>query len=190
MALDFLTLQTEIKEEGRLNASDDLSNLIKSLINEYYRLLCNQDNEYSELVVVDAPLVMVAANKSIALPADFRKEICVQFADTDPNWYDLKKVNQYSMNRLTSGYPQWYFIAGSSLHFFPYLSIVTSNAMRITYRKRVTDLVADEDLLLVPDLWATIKRSCLARLGRYHADQQKDVGHTSDAGVALNRTDR
>lgn len=187
MAKTFLEILTSVKNECRVKASDNLDDWIKDVINQELRLLC-ANAEYPELLVPNAPLTIASAEQSqFALPVGVRQIVAVEFAldGTTPSWRPLVQRNAWATS-LTIGNPNWWYRAGNSIHVFPYTSIVTTNAIRITYYKLVTSLVADGDLMEIGDLEEPLIQRVNARVLRYHNDKQADA-HLRDSVAAETR---
>lgn len=173
MAKTFAQLLDDIKREARVKAGDDLDDWIKSVINQEYRKLCS-NAEYPELLVPFAAVTIASdAQSQFTLPVGLRRLVSVDFAQdsTQPYWRSLTKKNVFAPS-LTQGSPAWFFQAGTSLYLFPASSVVTTNAIRITYFKEPTALVADGDTMEVSKLEEVVIERTLARVLRYHRDDQ------------------
>ena len=171
MAKTFLQLRESIKSESRLSAGDDLDAFIGDVINQEYRNLC-ENAQFPQLLVPFAALTITSNAQSVyTLPVGLRQIVAVEFSldSTQDVWRPLTLKNGFMLN-LSAGNPSWYFRAGNNLHVFPYSTLTTANALRITYYKNPTALVADGDVMEVEELEGTVIKKAIARVLRYHKD--------------------
>lgn len=184
----FIQLLDTIKAECRIKASDNLDEWVKDVINQELRTLC-ANAEYPELLVPFATVAITSDAQSLfALPVGVRQIVAVEYAQdgVDPHWRPLSLRNSYIVS-MVSGTPNWYFRAGNNLYVFPYSLITTTHALRISYYKTVTSLVADGDLIEVPDLEEPLIQRVIARVLRYHKDRGDAQATAVDAVGAETR---
>lgn len=171
MAYTFQNLLDAIKEEGRVDRGNDLDAMIKRIINEVM-VKHTRNKEYPDLYTVQQPITIPSDGIShVSLPVDFARVSQVRFSTTGDSWAFLKKKNMYSLPYLT-GYPQWWYIAGSDLYIHPYSELLTTHQLQIDYYKVPAALVNPTDILLIDDLYPVIVNETLSRVRRYHNDEQ------------------
>lgn len=188
MAKTFLQLLDSIKSECRIKASDNLDEWVKDVINQELKTLC-ANAEYPELLVPNVVLTIASDEQSVyALPVGVRQIVAVEYSyDADnPSWRPLGMRNSYAPS-LTIGSPLWFFRAGNNLHLFPYSHVTTDAALRITYYKQVTALVADGDVIELTDLEEPLIQRVTARVLRYHKDRGDSDATARDAVIAETR---
>ena len=171
-----LDILTAVKEEGRVNRTTELDNMIKRTINEVM-VKHSRNKKYPELFV-PAAIIAIATDKqnAFAIPTAFTQVVAVRYFSTASNDYPiyLNKANQFSLPFRT-GYPAYWYIAGSMIYVYPNSQVVAAtDSMEIDYFKLPNALVADADPLIVDDMYPIILQECLSRVRRYHDDTAGD----------------
>lgn len=183
----FLDLVTAVKEEGRVDRGNDLDAMIKRIINEIMVKHC-RNKEFPDLFTPNTAITIPSNGiDHFALPADFAKVNQVVFStNSGTNFVRLKKKNVYSLPYLT-GFPQWWYTAGSQLYLYPYTEIVTggTHVLRIDYYKLPVLLVGDTDPLTIDDLYPVIINETLSRVRRYHQDETGAQAFKKDSQDAM-----
>lgn len=183
----FLEIVNAVKEEGRVNRSNELDNMIKRIINEVM-VKHTRNKEYPDLFVPNTLIPIPADGTSnFALPADFTKISQVRYTFQSGGTKYLNKANQFSLPFLT-GYPALWYIAGSRLYVHPYSDTLTVDSIYLDYYKVPSLLVADGDVLAIDDLYPVIVNETLSRVRRYHDDTAGDDRFARDAKEAITTT--
>lgn len=183
----FLELINAIKEEGRVNRSNELDSMIKRIINEVM-VKHTRNKEYPDLFMPNVAIAIDSAGQSnFPLPADFTKISQVRYQGQSGSVKYLNKANQFSLPFLT-GYPAMWYIAGSRLYLHPYTDITVDDEIHLDYYKVPSLLVADADQLVIDDLYPVIVNETLSRVRRYHDDTAGDDRYSRDAKEASTTT--
>lgn len=181
----FAQIVANIKEEGRVDRSNDFDDLIKNMINEVL-VKHTRNKQYPELYVTQHPLTIASdGQEEYTLPDGFTRMSNVRWSTDGTTFRWLKKNNQFALP-FTQGVPQWWYRAGNSLFIYPATSVLSaSNVLQIDYYSLPTLLVDDADILNPPDLYPVILMECLSRIRRMHDDIPADQQYQGDAQRAM-----
>lgn len=183
----FLDLINAVKEEGRVDRGNDLDAMVKRIINEVM-IKHSRNKEFPDLFVPNTAVAIPSNGLDhFALPADFAKVNQVIYStNSGTNFARLKKKNVYSLPYLT-GFPQWWYTAGSQLYLYPASEVLTggTHVLQIDYYKLPPVLVGNTDPLIIDDLYPVIITETLSRIRRYHQDEQGAQAFKADAKESM-----
>lgn len=179
-----LQLITAIKREARIKNSTNLDTMVGEILNDVLVDYCNK-TFYWELMKTDTAITAIAATGQYSLPADFQNLKQVRYGVGASPVTMRQLLPQYDTIRRTSTYglPMYFYLSsGSKLNVFPYSTIAVGDTILIDYYiNPTTNFTADGDNFPVPRIEAAVKKEVIARLERFHNDNQGDQSTRSDA---------
>lgn len=176
-------LRTVIKTEARVKTGTDIDTFINDTMLEIL-IDYARKSHYSELLVIDTAITLVAAQQIYALPSDFMHMVELRYGvSATPTLYrTLVERNQFLQRRNSSGLPYYFFIASDGLHLYPYDTIAVTDKLYISYyRSPKTLFDSDGKEFPIPALESTVKKSTLARVARFSADLKGEASIRQDA---------
>lgn len=180
MAFTLLDLLNAIKEESRVDMGNDLDVMITRIINEVM-VKHTRNKEYPDLYMVNVAVAIASNGQSnFPLPADFTKIKEMRFSIDGTNFRYVKQRNQFPMP-FGTGYPSWWWVAGSRIYVNPYANILTTHTLVLDYLRLPVPLVNPTDELEVDDLYPIIVNEAMARVAKYHDQFEKSDRFQRDA---------
>lgn len=183
-------LRTAIKREARVSANTNLDSLIDSIVEDILRDYCNK-SRYSEVLLKDVPITLVASTSNYALPVGFQNLKSVRFGigPTALRYYPLREATENVSRFSNYGYPMYFErIAGPGIFIYPGDSIRTTDTLQIDYYADPVSLYSLEtDVFPIPRLESAVKKDAIARVQRFHSannDSQLTDGDSKGSFIA------
>lgn len=180
--ITLLQLRDLIKKEAKVEGSDNLDSWITDLINE---LLLNfiLQKKYSELLLTNVSIAIVAAQESYALPANFNYMRLVRYQTTS-NLGRIKTLlprNEFVETTVTSGLPRFYEVVGFNIKLLPYLDVLAGDTLLIDYYSYPVKLSDNADVFPIPRLIAPVKQRAIYRTHIYNNSLQQAAALKGDS---------
>jgi hypothetical protein len=183
------TLHTQIKQEARVQGTNELDGYVYDVIREVHQEHTERQR-YSELLILSAPITLTDGIGNYDLPADFQhlKELRFSYsgayANGVPNWRPLDLRGDFHPKRRTSGLPRFYERADNKIWLYPYSDIKLSMAMEIDYY-RLAPLTEEDEEMPVRKLVPVVKRDAIARVHIYYKEMQSAAAFNSLSKSAI-----
>lgn len=161
-------LQTRIKREVRLEAGEDLDDLVRDYINGAF-LRYAQKNRYDDLFVWDAEIAIIAnGDASVALPADLMvlKEDAIFYNDGMPR--RIFKLSSLVLPLSEPGPTFRFRTSAGKLWLFPYSDTLTTHKVSLSYWRNPVVLVDGDDVPELSQIHEVIVEEVAAEIEKYH----------------------
>jgi len=177
-------LRDAIKQEARIKTGTNLDTLVDAVVTDILRDYCNKARYY-ELLVLDLPVTLVAATTAYNLPADFQNLGTVRYGigPTPTVFRTLKPITELIYRTVSTGVPFFYLLsAGPQIQVFPYADLTATDQLLISYYRDPNSLYTLETSPFpVPRIEGAVKKDALARIARFHSDNQEAQMDSADA---------
>lgn len=161
-------LVDSIKVEGRIKGADNLDVTILAIINEL--LLAHiQTERYSELIIRNVAITLVAAQGDYALPANFANIKKVYFTRSGGVRRVLNFKGDYVEQSRDGSEPKYFELNAGGITIFPWAGILTTDTLTIDYWSLPNMLILT-DTFPVAKLLPVIKREAIARAHKFNKD--------------------
>lgn len=180
-----------IKTEARIKVGTQWDTLLTQIMQEQLAQF-GLKNRYSECLLPDQPLTLVAGQAQYALPAHFQHIHEVRYSQDGTRFIPLYEFNE-GQTRVdnTYGWPRFYFLSGAllntgstrAINVFPSANIATTDTCLITYYFDPASVFANPtDVFPIPKLEPAVKKATIARAVRMMQQFEESDRMQQDAG--------
>ena len=177
-----------IKREARVKNSTDLDTMIGEILDGILSDYCLKA-DYYEMLKTDITVTTIAATGQYALPADFQKIKEIRFAigSSPVNWLQLLPRTDTVRRTYSAGRPYFYFMStGNKINIFPYDGILTTDQLKIDYYILPSSVFSTSGHEFpIARIQEAVKKETVARIERYHNDNQGDQLTSQDATTSF-----
>lgn len=165
--MTLLELRNSIKQEARVKVSTNLDDMINQIIWELLRDYGNKAR-YREVLQIDTPITLVAAQATYALPVDFQHMQSMRYSVQGTQFTPLYEFNEGFVRISDVGYPRYWQLSADGIMVFPSSQILTTNTLFISYYSDPSaSYLLDADAFPIPRLEGAVKKGAIARVLRY-----------------------
>lgn len=183
-----------IKTEARVKSGTQWDLLITQIMQEQLAQF-GLKNRYSECLLPDQPITLVAGQANYALPAHFQHIYEVRYSQDGTRFIPLYEFNE-GQTRIdnTFGWPRFYFLSGAlvntgstrTINVFPSANIATTDTLFVSYYMDPASVFANPtDFFPIPKLEPAVKKATIARVIRMMQQFEEAQLMGGDAGTSF-----
>lgn len=182
-------LRESIKQEVRIKSNTNLDALVDDIVADILTDTCNLAR-YHELLQERIPIALVSAQQAYALPDDYQNLETVRYGrgPSAPGAFrELKKQVDAVKQTFNFSYPMFYRLTAAGISLFPFACILDTDVLNIDYYVDPISLYStDASVFPVPRIMGLVKKAAIARIQRFHADDNDAQLTISDTAGSFN----